>query len=147
MTITATCGHRIPDNSDDYFVKRKGYSRNGFRVVSQEMACMKCQIQYRAWGDILDTEADEQAWVNYGKALMTEILTKHLGVQVKDKDWQRCHRCRKEYGYRVNNGEFLRVGGLLVKFIRATCPNCGVDIWWSSADRHLKKIIDRRIKE
>ncbi len=65
MTITATCGHRIPDNSDEYFVTRKGYGPTGNRAVISGMYCKGCKAQYRAWGDILDTEEEEQAWVNY----------------------------------------------------------------------------------
>lgn len=72
-----------------------------------------------------------------------EIAPEYMGVVVKDKDWQRCKRCRKELGYKINHGEFLRVGNLKVKFIRAECPKCGVEFWWSSADRHLKRATER----
>jgi len=65
MTITATCGHQIPDNGSKYSVTRKGYTKRGKRCLIHEVVCDECHILYRAWGDILDNEAEEQAWVNY----------------------------------------------------------------------------------
>ena len=65
MTITATCGHRIPDNSDEYSVTCKDFTREGERCVTIRMLCLKCKRILMQWDDILNTEAEEQAWVNY----------------------------------------------------------------------------------
>jgi hypothetical protein len=64
MTIIATCGHEIPDNDEKYSVMCKRYNRRAIRVVSSEMICLECQKRYS--GDLLDTEAEEQAWL-YGE--------------------------------------------------------------------------------
>ena len=65
MTITATCGHQIPDNSEKYSVTIKGYNKEMRRCLDHITACLNCQKKYTYWGDILDTEAEEQAWVRY----------------------------------------------------------------------------------
>ena len=65
MTITATCGHRIPDHDDKYSITRKGYNRKGERCLFHDVVCMKCKRFYLRWDDILYTEAEEQAWVRY----------------------------------------------------------------------------------
>ena len=65
MTIIATCGHEIPDNSDEYSIRRKGYDRGGCRVVSHEMACLKCQWNYHHWGELLNSEEEANEWL-YG---------------------------------------------------------------------------------
>ena len=62
MTIIATCGHEIPDNSAKYSVMCKRYNRRAIRVISHEMICLDCQGRYS--GDILDTEEEEQAWLS-----------------------------------------------------------------------------------
>ena len=69
MTITASCGHRIPDNSEKYSVAWKSHDLKDNRVINHGMVCMECQEEYRQWGIILDTEAEEQAWVNYDDPL------------------------------------------------------------------------------
>ncbi len=63
MTITATCGHQIPDNSNTYYVTRKGYTERGYRALWHEMVCLHCQRLMA--DDILHTEEERQAWVNY----------------------------------------------------------------------------------
>ena len=68
MTITATCGHRIPDNSEEHFIKRKGYNREGRRCISHEVVCLRCKWTYHHQGDLLTNEAEEQAWVRYEEA-------------------------------------------------------------------------------
>jgi len=65
MTITATCGHPIPDSSPRRHIRRKGYTRQGERAILTEVVCLKCKAKYRGWGELLDTEEEEQAWVNY----------------------------------------------------------------------------------
>ena len=65
MTITATCGHRIPDTAPWRHIRRKGYTRQGKRAIIDEVVCKKCKRIYLLSGDILHTETDEQEWVNY----------------------------------------------------------------------------------
>ena len=66
MIITATCGPRIPDSERLYTITKKGYTPDdGKRCLIHEVVCYECLSQYRAWGDILDNEAEEQAWVRY----------------------------------------------------------------------------------
>ena len=69
MTITATCGHRIPDNDEKYSVTCKGWTRTGDRCLSYRVVCLDCQEIYRKGNWVLDNEAEEQAWVNYDDPL------------------------------------------------------------------------------
>ena len=62
MTIIATCGHEIPDNSDVYSVIIKDYTRECRQCISSVMFCLLCQELYH--DDILDTEEEEQAWLH-----------------------------------------------------------------------------------
>ena len=64
MTIIATCGHEIPDNDAKYSITRKGYTRENKRCLIHEVVCDNCHFLYRTWGDILDTEEEEQAWLH-----------------------------------------------------------------------------------
>jgi hypothetical protein len=62
MTIIATCGHEIPDNSDVYSVILKDYTRECRPCISSVMFCLLCQELY--YDDILDNEEEEQAWLH-----------------------------------------------------------------------------------
>ena len=64
MTITATCGHPIPEIDEKYSVTCKERTREGERCLSFEVVCLDCQKLYRKWGQILDTEAVQQAWLH-----------------------------------------------------------------------------------
>jgi hypothetical protein len=63
MTITATCGHEIPDNDEKYSVTRKGYTRENERCLFHDVVCTRCYWMYFIADDILD-EAEEQAWLH-----------------------------------------------------------------------------------
>ena len=63
MTIIATCGHEIPEVDDQYSITCKERTREGERCLSYEVVCLKCQKLFREWDLILDTEAEEQAWL------------------------------------------------------------------------------------
>ena len=58
--ITATCGHKTTAVAN---VIRKGYTREGERCLSSEVVCQECYFKYRAWNELLETEAEEQAWL------------------------------------------------------------------------------------
>ena len=62
MTITATCGHKTPAV---HGIVVKGYTREGKRCLDSIVVCQECYFMYRAASDILDNEAEEQAWVRY----------------------------------------------------------------------------------
>ena len=62
MTITATCGHETAFGRN---IIIKGYTREGKRCLSSIVVCQECYSTHCEWDDILDTEAEEQAWVNY----------------------------------------------------------------------------------
>ena len=66
MTIIATCGHEIPDNSELFSATYKDYTREGERCLTTGMLCLKCKSLMMQWGDILDTEEEEQAWLHSG---------------------------------------------------------------------------------
>lgn len=72
MTITATCGHRIPDNSEEFSITRKGYTREDKRCLVHEMVCLKCKSMRRLYGDILETYEEQSAWLYSGDILDTE---------------------------------------------------------------------------
>ena len=63
MTIIATCGHETTATAN---IIRKGYTREGERCLSSEVVCQECYLKYRAWGELLDTEEEEQAWLHGG---------------------------------------------------------------------------------
>ena len=61
--ITATCGHEVASFDDEHQVVRKDWDRLGHRALSHEVVCLKCKHQYARGGDLLETEADQQAWL------------------------------------------------------------------------------------
>lgn len=60
MTIIATCGH---ETNTTLGIIRKGFTREGDRCLSSEVVCERCYRMYRDCGEILYTEAEEQAWL------------------------------------------------------------------------------------
>jgi hypothetical protein len=83
---------------------------------------------------------------------MIEVnLDKKADVRAKQAEqfgvvWRRCPLCSMVYGYEENGGEYLRVGKLRLKYMRAVCGDCGNEFHWGSMDRHLRKITNRRRK-
>jgi hypothetical protein len=70
---------------------------------------------------------------------LTETPVKQVGVV-----WRHCSKCHMIYGYEVNGGEYLQVGRLRIKYMRAICSDCGNEFHWGSMDRHLRRIKNRR---
>jgi ribosomal protein S27AE len=69
----------------------------------------------------------------------TKTEKKQVGVV-----WRECPQCSMEYGFEVNGGEYLQVGNVRIKYMRAICGDCGNVIHWGSMDRHLRKLTKRR---
>jgi hypothetical protein len=61
--ITASCGHTVATFDDEYQIYRKDWDRLGHRAVSFDVVCLQCKRQYQGWGDLLETEAERQAWL------------------------------------------------------------------------------------
>ena len=83
MTIIATCGHERPDFDEKYSITGKGHTPAGKRYLIHLVACLNCQKRYRRAGVILDTEEEEQAWVqatNQGSAQAWDVGIQGLAV-------------------------------------------------------------------
>ena len=74
-----------------------------------------------------------------------EAIKEYVTDSTIDRRAARCPGCGIPFGHEVEGGKFLRVGSLRVQKLAAICamPLCGHRIWWTAADRHLKKIEKR----
>lgn len=82
---------------------------------------------------------------------MTEAIIEYKTTKLKNGDEHRaakCPGCGITFGFEVEGGKFLRVGSLRIQKLMAICatPRCGEQLWWTSADRHLRRIVERRRK-
>jgi len=59
-----------------------------------------------------------------------------------------CPNCGIVFGHEVEGGKYLKLGSLKITKLEATCdmPLCGEPIWWTSSERHLRKIVDKKKK-
>jgi hypothetical protein len=57
-----------------------------------------------------------------------------------------CPKCGITFGFEIEGGAFLRVGSLRIQKLMAECatPRCGEQLYWTSADRHMRKILKGR---
>jgi len=66
VTIIATCGCTLTDDDGEdgmgHQVNWKSETRDCQPSVSYGTLCNKCLKQYREWGIVLETEADEMAY-------------------------------------------------------------------------------------
>jgi len=77
---------------------------------------------------------------------MTEVKAAYrFGTKTKPPgvEWCRCPVCHMVYGFEENGGEYLRVGKVKVKYIRAVCGDCGFEFHWGSTDRYMRRIKER----
>ena len=54
-----------------------------------------------------------------------------------------CESCGIVIGHLVDGGKYLKLGSLKITKLSAECdmPLCGEPIWWTSSERHLRKIV------
>lgn len=57
----------------------------------------------------------------------------------------KCARCKNEIGLfvKIEETEFLQMGGGLAREFHGVCAGCGLEIHWSINDRKLEKLIEQ----
>jgi flagellar biosynthesis/type III secretory pathway chaperone len=69
--ITASCGHTVKSLDDEYQIYRKDYDRLNHRAVTFDVVCLQCKQMYQRGGDLLETEAERQAWLRGSDGMST----------------------------------------------------------------------------
>ena len=75
---------------------------------------------------------------------MTETAAEYIAAIEQDfRPAARCSnkKCLAVFGYEIEKGAYLRIGILKVDKLSGLCALCGEPIWWTSSERHLRKIV------
>lgn len=77
---------------------------------------------------------------------MTETTTEYITKLELGFKPAKCPSCGIVFGHEVQGGKYLKLGSLKITKLSAECdmPLCGEPIWWTSSERHLKKITTRK---